>query len=75
MIKFETDKELIQLQECWFRYGEVLQLTAQKFIQECYESQTLKQTEYETLRQGIEVPAKVQMLTEFIKFIDRANVQ
>ena len=52
MIKFETDKELIQLQECWFRYGEVLQLTAQKFIQECYESQTLKQTEYETLRQA-----------------------
>lgn len=74
MINLPTEKDYRLIEECWYKYGEVLLAAAESYTRNCYKELQRQTNEFETLRQGIELPARIQAITEFIEFLQQTHV-
>lgn len=55
----------------WNEYGDLLLKVANRMVDEAHATLIVRSSEYESLRQGIEIPARISAIKEFIKYFNK----
>lgn len=74
MITIGSEREYRRIEDCWHEYNDVLMAAAESYIRNAYKEMAVRSTEFEALKQGIEIPARIQAITEFMEFLQQAHV-